>query len=247
MGSKHMIHEAAIDEAVVVIVDDDKVLCDLLARRLERDEPDLVCGGVALEPASARVLVAETHPDVILMDGVSFHDRWPDARRIEPLKFASDLVKSSPSSHLLIWTAWSDPSPGQLSEIRLRVEAARAGAEALLHKGGGLDLILQEIRKAIRRGSPTRVAVDLLPDLLPVVDGEGAGEMRRVSGLTPAQARWASVLAQAYEVGMTVQEVAAKSQYSLATLRTHIRAIYNAWNVHSKVQFVDEARRRGLV
>lgn len=250
--------EAEADQAVVVIVDDDNFLSELLAERLaSRVEPDLTCGGIALNPQDAKVLVTEIQPDVILFDGVMFHNSWPDDRRVEPIELAEELVALSPSSHLLIWTQWSDSSPGRENEASLTVRAIRAGAEDIISKGKSLNLLLDRIRAAVGRGAPrhdldrldNNPLVAALDELIyrPSFAGDENGPTGRANGLTPKQTEWARVIAQGWEAGMTTAEIAALRHNSIATVQTHRRNIYKTWGVRNQAQFVAEARRRGLL
>lgn len=250
--------EVAAAPAVVVIVDDDNFLSELLAERLaSRAEPDLTCGGIALNPDDAKVLVTETQPDVILFDGVMFHNWWPDERRVEPIELAEELVRLSPLSHLLIWTQWSDSSPGRENEASLTVRAIRAGAEDIISKGKSLNVLLARIRAAVGRGAPRHAlegssANPLFASLdemiyRPSLTGDENGSAGRDSGLTPKQTEWARVIAQGWEAGMTIAEIARLRNNSIATVQTHRRNIYRTWGVRNQAQFVAEARRRGLL
>ena len=254
----HADPEVAADPAVVVIVDDDNFLSELLAERLaSRAEPDLTCGGIALNPEDAKVLVTETQPDVILFDGVMFHNWWPDERRVEPIELAEELVRLSPLSHLLIWTQWSDSSPGRENEASLTVRAIRAGAEDIISKGKSLNVLLARIRAAVSRGAP-RHALEgssdnplfaSLDEMIyrPSLTGDENGSAGRDSGLTPKQTEWARNIAQGWEAGMTIAEIARLRSNSIATVQTHRRNIYRTWGVRNQAQFVAEARRRGLL
>jgi DNA-binding NarL/FixJ family response regulator len=237
----------------VVIVDDDRMICDLLAKSLDR-ERDLRCDGIAQTPSEARSLVTGTQPDVILLDGVEFHNRWLDERRIDPIEFASELVQASPQSHLLLWTSWTDPSPGREKELNLRIRARRAGAEDLILKEEPIDALLDRIRAAVARGAPRREVRDddLDPMLEAIATLTGArSDVSETDGvmehsLTPAQRKWATVLARGWEAGMTVPEMAKLSHIAETTLRKHAQDIRGAWGVHGPAQFVAEARRRGF-
>lgn len=237
--------------ATVVIVDDDRVLSDLLADRLKTEEPGLHCAGVADNPDDARALVAERQPDVILLDGVDFHNWWPvgDSRKIDPIEFAAELIEMSRSSYLFIWTHWSDPSPNQQDEINLRLRAARAGAEALVLKGEGLDHLLEVIRSTLDRGSPPRNHVETqmfagIENLIAEIE-PAAGEID--DELSPTERERAPKIARGLEAGMKIGEIAASLHLSVAGLRSTIRSIYRKWEVGNQTQFVAEAHRRGYL
>ncbi|HEX5592801.1 MAG TPA: hypothetical protein VFX35_05585 [Solirubrobacterales bacterium] len=237
--------------ATVVIVDDDMVLCDLLAKRLDEEGSGFRCGGVASTPGEARRLVAQVQPDVILLDGVYFHNWWPDddPRYVDPLDFAAELIALSDSSYLIIWTHWSDPSVGQQNEINLRLRAARAGAEALVLKGNGLEHLLGVIRTTLDKAASPRNHINTpmfegIKNLISVV--QPAREDIE-DDLTPTERERAPKIARGLESGMKIPEIAGVLHLSDAGLRSTIRGIYRKWGVNNQTQFVSEARRRGYV
>lgn len=244
-----MVSEAAV--ATVAVVDDDKILCDLLAERLGGSEPDLQCAGVAGDPAEARRLVADTQPDVILLDGVHFHNWWPsdDSRNIDPIEFAAELIELSRSSYLFIWTHWTDPSVGQQAEINLRLRAARAGAEALVLKGEGLDHLLDVIRSTIRKGAPPRNHIDtqMFEGIKDLIGSMAPAELNGDDHLTPTERERAPKIARGLESGMKIPEIAAALYLSVPGLRSTIRSIYQKWGVSNQTQFVAEAHKRGCL
>lgn len=231
--------------AKVVVVDDDKALCELLCDRLN-DEPDLSCAGVATVPSGAITLVREVLPHVIIVD-ISL------GSGVDAINLVANLVALSPSSQVLIWTKWSDPSPERAEEFRRKVRAMRSGATDWIAKADGIDELVSRIRKAVRRGAPSRAAatdvnpleasLDELFGSSNAPDGSAGGG---TAGLTPAEARAAGVASKGLERGMTVEQIAVSLRMNIQTLRTHLRSIYAKWDVHSQAQFVAEARRRGL-
>lgn len=229
------------DEIVVVVVDDEQAICELMADCLD-GEPGMSCGGIARTPEEACSVVHEVQPDVLLFDGVRFHDRWPDDRRIKPLELAAELMGICPSMHMLIWTSWSDSDPAQLMSMQFRMAAIRAGAKDLLSKGSDLAEILTAIRETVRT-SPGVPNARLWPDIQPLIPDEDWASV----DLTPTQARWASILAQSFKIGMTVQEVAEQHGAPVTSLRGYVQQIHKAWNISNQVQLVMEAEHRGLV
>jgi PAS domain S-box-containing protein len=71
---------------------------------------------------------------------------------------------------------------------------------------------------------------------------EEPGRMRR-RGLTPRQAEVLQALAR----GCSTAQIAAKLGIERETVRNHVRGVLRALGVHSRLQAVAEARRRGLV
>jgi DNA-binding NarL/FixJ family response regulator len=229
----------------VVIVDDARALCDLRRDRLD-DEPGLSCAGVATTPDDARSVVAARLPFVIIVD-VGLGDG------VDALDLVSDLVAASPTSQVLIWTKWSDPSVERAEEIRRKVRALRNGASDWIAKGDGIEKLVDRIRSAIRRGprlaaetpSPIEASLDDLVGIQPPRTTMRSTD--DADGLTPAERRAAEVSAHGLEHGMTIEQIARSLKITIQTLRTHLRSIYVKWDVHGQAHFVAEARRRGLL
>jgi len=233
--------------ARVVIVDDDKILCDLLRGRLD-DEHGLECAGTAITPDEARRLVSRVRPLIILVDvrlGAG----------VDAINLVTDLVRLSPASQVLIWTTWTDPSPDRAEEFRQKVRASRAGATDWISKGDGINNLIDRIRAAVQRGpaTPAHDVTNTPMDLLlgsflgsPSAPDEDPGETSHADDLTPSEARAAGLAARGLERGMTVEQIAHARSMNTETLRTHLRRVYTKWGVHGQPAFVAEARRRGL-
>lgn len=232
--------------AAVAIVDDDQILCELLEGRID-DEFGLVCVGTAVTAEEARSLVLRTRPQVILLD-------IRMGSGVDAIGLAAELVGLSPTSHILIWTTWSDPSPDREEELRLKIRATRAGATDWIAKGDGLDNLIDKIREAVARGPAARADPAVLSPLERLV-GSILGGAIVASGaehaadteLTPAERRAVAPAARGLESGMNIEEVANAMRMKTETLRTHLRHIYVKWGVRNQAQFVAAARRRGLI
>jgi DNA-binding NarL/FixJ family response regulator len=219
--------------AGVLVVDDDKILCELLRDRLE-DEVGLACVGIATTPDDARQLAADQQPAVALVDVRMGHG-------IDAIALAADLVALSPHSQLLIWTGWIDGTPNRTEEIRLRLRAYRIGATDWISKGDGINHLIARIQAAVVRG-PTgpehnapRNPIELsLAELLSqqTYDIDGPAGLSRISELTPAERRVAIAVAQGLEVGMTIEQIARTTSSNAGTLRSHLKHIYEKWGVH---------------
>jgi DNA-binding NarL/FixJ family response regulator len=231
--------------ADVVIIDDEKILCDLLRRRLD-DEPGLTCIGTAGTSDDALVLVEQRQPDVILVD--------VKLGKADGIALVGNLVALSPSSQVLVWTRWTDPDANRREEIRHRSRAGKAGATDWIPKGDGLDNLISRIRAAASRGPLRPVEEELLNPLeealAHLLGNEGVldvpDDFPSVDRLTPTEERAAKATARGLETGMKVEEIAKVLSMKTETLRTHIRKIYVKWGVHGQPQFVAEAKRRGL-
>lgn len=58
---------------------------------------------------------------------------------------------------------------------------------------------------------------------------------------------WDAIVAEGLANGMTVAEIAERQNVSAATLHARLNRLYDAWRVYSEIEFVDEARRRGVI
>jgi DNA-binding NarL/FixJ family response regulator len=233
--------------ASVVIVDDDRILCELLEGRLD-DEPGLACVGTAITPEEARSIVEREQPSIILVDvrlGTG----------VDAIELTADLVALSPSSQVLIWTKWTDTSPNRAEEIRQRVRATHVGATDWIAKGDGIDNLIDRIRAAILRGPIIPPQADerspIERSLREFLDDfshrrEESNEAISPAALTPAEERAARIVARGLELGFTIDRIADINSMKAETLRTHLKRIYTKWGVHGQAAFVAEARRRGL-
>jgi DNA-binding NarL/FixJ family response regulator len=234
--------------AGVLIVDDDKILCELLRDRLE-DEPGLTCTGIATTPDDARRLAAERRPAVVLVDvrmGLG----------IDAIALAADLVASSPLSQVLIWTGWIDATPDRTEELRLKLRAYRVGATDWIAKGEGINHLIARVHAAVRRGpaspednaprNPIELALaEVLSRQAPAIDDVPVPG--RHSTLTPAERRVAVTVARGLEAGMTIETIARTTSSNAGTLRSQLKHVYEKWGVHGQAEFVAEARRQGLI
>lgn len=224
--------------ATVVIVDDDHSLCELLDGRLNAED-DLRCAGIATNAEDARRMVAMARPAVILLDFVL-------GTGVDALALGAELVELSPGSQLLIWTTWTDPTPGGPEELNRMRRARLAGATDWVTKARGINVLMERIRAAVERGRP----VDDSPIAQMILDRVGldtpAPDVPR-DGLTAAERRWAREVARGSEHDLSIEEIARRNAISPHTLRTHMKTVYSKWGVRSRPAFVKRARELGLL
>lgn len=231
----------------VVVVDDDRLVCEHLEERLGHGE-DLHCVGVAYTADSARDLVRQQRPDLIVLDIML-------REAVDPIDLAAELVRLSPGSHVVVCTAWSDSVRlnGE-AEFRQKVRASRNGVVGWISKGRGINELIAELREIARwcvaPDGPSQLELTL-------------GEYLRIAGsaypadpfaqeqndarLTPTEARIAAIVARGLEADMTIEEIAKGTRFVPGTIRGHMKTIYAKWGVHTQPAFVAEARRRGLL
>ena len=111
--------------ARVLVVDDHRTFTDLVVLALAA-EPDLDCVGAAHDADSARAMVQQHAPDVILMD--------VNLGAQDGLDLTAELVAAHPGLRVVVLTAHGDAA--------VMRRAATAGACALLPKDGSLPELL---------------------------------------------------------------------------------------------------------
>jgi DNA-binding NarL/FixJ family response regulator len=224
--------------ATVVIVDDDRGLCELVDRWLNA-EADMKCAGIATTAEEARRIVSAERPAVILLD-------FSLGSGVDALSLGGELVELSSGSQLLIWTKWTDPTPGGPEELNRMKRARLNGATDWVSKGEGINVLMERIRAAVRRGRP----IEDSPIARRILDHLGLDAPAPAvpeDGLTKAERRWAREVARGSEHDMSIEEIARRNSVSAHTLRTHMKNIYEKWGVRSRAAFVKRAHEFGLV
>jgi len=233
--------------ATVVIVDDDRLVCEHLEERLGRGE-DLECAGVAYNADTARELVRRMQPDLIVLD-IMLHEAT------DPIDLAAELVQLSPCSRVVVCTAWSDnvrlDGEGQ---FRQKVRASRNGVVGWISKGRGINEIIAELRAialwCAKPEGPSQLDLALGDYLHLAGSAYPADPFHADQGdtkLTPTEARIAAIVARGLEADMTIEEIAKGTRFVPGTVRAHLKTIYAKWGVHGQAAFVAEARRRGVL
>ena len=231
----------------VVIVDNDRLVCEHLEERLSRAE-DLDCVGVAYTAETARQLVQKHQPGLIVLDIML-------DEAVDPIDLAGQLIKLSPSSRVVVCTAWADNVRlDTAAAFRQKVRASRSGVVGWISKSRGIHEIIAELiaiaRWCANPEGPSQLDGSLGEYLSVAASAYQADPFQADKGnakLTPAEARIAAIVSRGLEADMTIEEVAKDTGLVLGTVRAHIRTIYAKWGVHTLAGFVAEARRRGLL
>jgi DNA-binding NarL/FixJ family response regulator len=226
------------DSATVVIVDNDRGLCELLRSRLD-SEPLLACVGIATAGEDARRLVKRESPAVILLD-------FSLGPGVDALALGAELVDLSSASQLLIWTKWADPTPGGPEALNRMLRARQAGATDWISKGEGINTLMERIHAAVSRGRPT-LDSPLSTMIIDRVGHEPVAVADPLEALTRAERRWAREVARGSELGKSIEEIGRDNSVSADTLRTHMKSVYDKLNVHTRPAFVKRARELGLI
>lgn len=208
----------------VVAVDDHPVFLRGLVACLE-DAPDVEIAGLATDGESALAVIAETDPDVVLLDlnlpgldGIGVLERLRADGRQRPV---------------LMLTMYED-------ERGLRA-ALDAGARGYLLKGSDQAAILAGLHSVVAGGVVVgRELADRLTSL--VVDGSPSSRPRRVGGLSERETEVLALIA----AGRTNSEIVRELVVSAKTVRNHITHIFTKLGVSNRDEAVARARELGL-
>ena len=206
----------------VLLIDDHAVFCDALAAILGI-EPDIEAvgrgGSVRDAIEGSRVL----QPDVVLLDV-----HLPDGSGVAA---AARIKKERPQTQVVILT--SDEEEAVLQA------AVEAGVTGYLSKHEAASQVLQAVRSAAR--GEALIAPYMLARLL-----EGIQRSPEPQAVTPLTARELTVLTELV-AGHNNDVIARALRLSPNTVRTHVQNILSKLKVHSKLEAVSLAIRRGWI
>lgn len=211
----------------VVVVDDQTAVREGMAVIVGMD-PGIVVVGTAADGHRALELVAETSPDVVLMDL-----RMP---RMDGVEATRRVRAEHPGTAVVVLTTYDD-------DVNV-LAALRAGALGYLTK----DAEPRQIRGAVRTAAQGNVVLDpQVHTKLLTAAGRGpspaaASPSPLPDGLTPREAEVLRLVA----AGLTNAEIAARLVVSEATIKTHVNNLYAKAQVTSRSQAVVYAHRHGM-
>lgn len=202
----------------VMIVDDHRILTELLSAALsERD--DVVVIGTAASATDALPMVSALRPDVVILD----YD-LPDA---DGVSLISSIRSASSQSQVLMLTSYSDPA--------ILDEAIMAGCAGFVTKRNGTDEIVSAVLAVASDETP--VSPDMVRSLV---------DSKRTSSGSDLTARELEILRIAAQ-GMTNRDIAEQLSLSVNTVRNHMQHVLNKLGAHSKLEAVSIAVRLGIV
>ncbi len=203
----------------ILVVDDHPMLRQGLVSALE-DESDFEVVGSAPSAEEALGLVAELHPDVVLLDL-----ELPGMSGIEAIP---QLIAAGPAVRVLVFTAYD-------TDERV-LPAVRAGAQGYLLKGATAADLAHGIRAVAGGGSALepQVAAKLVA---------AVGTPRPVGQLTGREREVLQHIAD----GSSGKQIARALGISERTVKFHTASILNKLGAENRAQAVALAVQRGLL
>ena len=204
----------------VLIFEDNSLLRESISSLISLKE-DWALKGAFENVLSVKQHVAEHKPDLILMD-----IDMPGMTGIEAVK---QIRLSNPSVPIIMLTVFDD-------NVHV-LEAIRAGASGYLLKKHLSTKLFDAIEEVLSGGAP------MSPSIARMVIASMQKTNDNPYQLTPREKEILSLLSQ----GNSYKIIAAQSEISLDTVRTHIKKIYEKLQVHSQTEAVSKAINEKLV
>ena len=202
----------------VVIVDDHRVLAELLSSAWATNDEVTVVGTVGTAAEGVRA-VTSLRPDVVILD----YD-LPDSDGVSAIL----AVKAAcPATRVLMLTSYTDTV--------LLAEAMDAGCSGYITKRNGAAEILGAVLAVAADESP--VSPDMVRSL-ELRDQAGLG-----SDLTERELEVLRIAAR----GLSNKEIAAELFLSVNTVRNHMQHVLNKLGAHSKLEATAIAVRAGIL
>ncbi|MBK6501576.1 response regulator [Candidatus Neomicrothrix sp.] len=203
----------------IVLVDDHQVLRDGIRRSLEDAGEEVV--GEAGDGEEAVAVVAQTRPDVVLMDL-----EMPVLDGVESCK---RILAQFPTTLVVVLTMHE--------EVARTRAALSAGAVAYLTKGTSMNEVIDAIRNVV--AGETVLSVELAMSILRTADENG-----EVNDLLSD--RQVEIL-QRIADGLSTKQVARELGISHKTVYNHLNAIYRRLDTQSLTHAVLSAVRKGII
>lgn len=202
--------------ARVLIVDDDALMPQLLAKILASAQIDVV--GIVHDGDEAVGAVQTHFPDVVLMD--------IRMERMDGIEATRQVLKLPNPPGIIALTSFDTESTV--------LDAVAAGAAGFLAKDSGPDEIIRAVRQVLAGEgalSPRAARVVLQRVQSSPEEASRREAVRRLAGLSPREREVALAVAQ----GRTNAEIAASLFLGEATVKTHVNAVLNKTDAERRV------------
>jgi two-component system, NarL family, nitrate/nitrite response regulator NarL len=213
---------AAQRQRVRVLVADDHPLFREAMVRAVKERPELELVAEAADGTQALSAIRDGHPDVAVLDV-----KMPG---LDGIKVANAVTRDQLPTKVVLLSAFLDGA--------MAFEAVAAGAAAYLSKDADRRRILDTI-SAVSRGETV---------LAPEVQAGLAAEIRLRTepgrpALSPREQEVLTLIAD----GLTAPAVGRELHLSTATVKSHLKTLYEKLGVSDRAAAVAEAMRRGLL
>jgi two-component system nitrate/nitrite response regulator NarL len=211
----------------VLVVQDHPLLASAIVKFLE-NEADLRVTGVASTGKDAVMLAAQGTADVVLMDF-----QLPD---LSGPAAAAMIRTAAPRVAIVFHSA-------ENSEAAL-LDAIDSGAIAFLTKSATSFQIVEAVRRASQ--GEILIPVELFAKAIARQRKAATQQRERdrlIAGFTPRELEVLHLLAEGLDTAAMAEELGIANH----TLEWHVRHVIEKLNVHSKLQAVVEAARKGLI
>lgn len=211
----------------VIIVQNHPLLASAIATILE-SEPDLTVCGIARSGSDAASLAERENTDVALLDF-----RLPDVSGPATARMILTVI---PSAAIVFHSAGDSESD--------LLDAIDAGATAYLTKSATAEQIVEAVRRAAH--GEVLIPVALFAKAIARqqrVRTEAAEHRKLLAQFTPRELEILHLLADALDTRTMAQQLGIAPH----TVEWHVRHVIEKLEVHSKLQAVIEAARRGLI
>ncbi len=221
----------------VVVVDDHKLLAEMLVERLGESGFEAMTTDVFDDALVERV--RGLHPDVLLLDAVFHDDEDAGLRVLHELTGhgGGDGEGERPACTMEIVVL-----TGVADEIR-HAEFLDGGAVAVISKGDSFDGVVGKVQDVIAGIDPLGVTRrQHLAQCLTLHRAEQAGESGVFGELTNRE----RATLQALVDGRSVDEIAVDRTVASSTVRSQVRAVLRKLGAHSQIEVVAFAARHGM-
>lgn len=207
-------------EIAVAIIEDHVMVCEALQIALGTNRGIRVVGAATTVHEGAE-LVEREQPDVVVLDYCLPDGEAPDA--------ITSIRKAFDATAILVLSTFSD--------YHTVLRTLEAGANGYLLKQQTMDELVQAVHSVHCGGRP------LAPQLVSALVSRLTGPAAQAHRLSRREIEVLRLLAD----GLSTEELAARMQLSINTVRNHVQKAIRRLGAHSKLEAVAIAQREGII